>query len=461
MAARVEVSVRLSTRLLAAQSDARLLELVAQGHERGFEVLVRRYRAPLLNYCRRMGLSDSRAEDALQQALLQAWMALEKGTEVRELRPWLYRIVHNAAVNVMRGSRDHLGAVLDPSQLAGAARESEPECRMAVRDTLNDVAALPRLQREAILLSAVEGRPHDEVAGVLGVSQTAVRGLLYRARVALRAAAAALTPAPLLGWASGTASRVAPTTARMAELTGVGAGTEVNGMLLKGATVAASAALAAGAVLAPPHGSRGATHRRATVSGAVASTDTRTVAHVADAVSSGSASHPSARTVSGRSIGPSARHGGGTGAAPRIHAPTASEGVTPRKASSAPAPAASAPNQTSASGQSLPAPTPPAPTAAAASSASVSPKNEGGTGGGSSGGSGGQSPGGPEGEGKHSESPGKDGSDDGSPEGQEAGTVSEENSGGSHSGEREHEREAQAAQERREQEAQALREYGD
>src|SRR6202000_762309 len=85
-------STRISIRLLAAQSDQRLVALARDGHERAFEALVQRYRRPLLRYCRSLRLSDTRAEDVLQQALLRAWLALSGGTEVRDVRPWLYPI---------------------------------------------------------------------------------------------------------------------------------------------------------------------------------------------------------------------------------------------------------------------------------------------------------------------------------------------------------------------------------
>src|SRR6478609_3952357 len=98
------MSPSVSVRLLLSQSDARLLAFARAGHERAFEALVQRYRRPLHNYCRRLLLSDERAEDALQQALLQAWLSLRAGTEVAEARPWLYRIVRNAAVNALRVS---------------------------------------------------------------------------------------------------------------------------------------------------------------------------------------------------------------------------------------------------------------------------------------------------------------------------------------------------------------------
>lgn len=68
------MSPSVSVRLLLTQSDARLVELARAGHERAFEALVERYRRPLLGYCRRLLLPHERAEDALQQGLLQAWL---------------------------------------------------------------------------------------------------------------------------------------------------------------------------------------------------------------------------------------------------------------------------------------------------------------------------------------------------------------------------------------------------
>jgi RNA polymerase sigma factor (sigma-70 family) len=248
-----------STRLLATQSDQRLLELMAKGHERAFEAVVHRYRRPLLAYCRRMGLADSRAEDVLQQSLLKAWLALCGGTEVRELRPWLYRIVHNNAVNLMRSAPEERGLLSDAACAELAAVDSPFEHRLAARDALVDVAALPPMQRDAILLTAVDGRSHQEVASALGVSHGAVRGLLYRARATLRSAAAAVVPQPLIDWASGSASRAGPTAARIAALSASGGG-DAGGALLKGAAVAAGAALAAGAVLVPAHRLAGRPH---------------------------------------------------------------------------------------------------------------------------------------------------------------------------------------------------------
>jgi RNA polymerase sigma factor (sigma-70 family) len=245
------MSPRISIRLLNAQSDHRLLALAREGHERAFEALVHRYRRPLLRYARRMRLSEARAEDVLQQSFMQSWIALSRGVVVHDVRGWLYRIVHNTAVNAMRGpTAAHAELTQAVQDRAGLHAASNVERTVAMRDALGHVAALPDMQRQAIFLTAVDGQSHEEVAGTLGISTGALRGLLYRARHTLRSAAAALTPQPLLELAARGGDAAAPGTERALELAGGAGAAGIAGVLLKGGAAAVTAGvLATGAVL--------------------------------------------------------------------------------------------------------------------------------------------------------------------------------------------------------------------
>ena len=240
------MSPSISTYLLHTQSDERLLASAREGHERAFEALVSRYRKQLLRYCGRLLLPDGSAEDALQQGLLQAWLALRRGAEVRDARAWLYRIVHNAAIDALRSSGyDH--EELSESLWGAGAPHADLERRIAVRQALAGLAALPELQREALLRTAVEGHSHEDVAAALGLSDGAVRGLVYRARVTLRTAATAITPPPLVVWAVNAGRRAAPLTQRVGEVASGGAAAgATGGALFKGG----AAVLTAGAVFA-------------------------------------------------------------------------------------------------------------------------------------------------------------------------------------------------------------------
>jgi RNA polymerase sigma factor (sigma-70 family) len=233
-----------STVLLRTQSDARLVALARGGHDRAFEAIVERYRRPLLRACRRI-LPEARAEDALQQALMAAWTALRRGDEVHDLRPWLYRIVRNTALNQLRVAGYDLDELVE-TLAATDDPEEEVERRALVRQTLTAVAALPERQRDALLRTAIEGRGQDEVARDLGLSDTALRQLVHRARVSVRAAATAVVPMPAAAWLAAVAPRAEPMAARIVELV-AGSGA-AGATLAKAGTVAV---LAGGAVSAP------------------------------------------------------------------------------------------------------------------------------------------------------------------------------------------------------------------
>ncbi|MHB8533543.1 MAG: RNA polymerase sigma factor, partial [Solirubrobacteraceae bacterium] len=102
---------------------------------------------------------------------------------------------------------------------------------------------LPPMQREAVVLAAIQGRSHHEVAGALGISDGAVRALLHRARTTLRRAAAAYAPQTLLdGLARGQGSL--PTAERTGEIAAGGGTLGMAGAAVKAALLAAGAGLA-------------------------------------------------------------------------------------------------------------------------------------------------------------------------------------------------------------------------
>jgi RNA polymerase sigma factor (sigma-70 family) len=232
----------LSATLLRTQSDARLVALVRQGHERAFEAIVERYRRPLHRHIRRV-LPESRAEDALQQTFLKAWSSLQDGAEVHDLRPWLYRIAQNTALDALKRAGYDYDELTESLRSPGGP-EADLERRTVMRETLAGLAALPGNQREALLRTAVGGDSRAQVAHDLGLTDGAVRQLVHRARATLRAAATAVTPAPVAIWAAGAAGAGEPTAAKIAELGAAGGA----GLLLKGG----AALVAAGVLVTGP-----------------------------------------------------------------------------------------------------------------------------------------------------------------------------------------------------------------
>jgi len=209
--------------VLSTQSDDRLVDLVRAGSEPAFETIVERYRRALMRYVSRL-LPPERAEDVVQQSFVNAFEAMHRDGAALELRPWLYRIAHNTALNALRdrGLRHDELDELDES-VDGVERPDQAlERTQGLREVLVAVQALPERQRDAILLRELEGRSYAEIALALGVSDGAVRQLLNRARNSLRSAAAAVTPMPLITRLAASDS-ADPAAARVADLVGVGA----------------------------------------------------------------------------------------------------------------------------------------------------------------------------------------------------------------------------------------------
>jgi RNA polymerase sigma factor (sigma-70 family) len=178
------------------QSDERLGALAMDGHEAAFAAIVDRYRTPLLRYCAGI-VGASRAEDAVQQVLINAHDAFTRTNDVRHLRSWLYRIAHNTSLNVLRAVRDDVP--LDARQAAVAAGPADAyERSERLRATLVAVRDLPERQRAALVLRELEGRSHEEIATALGVTTGSARQHLMRARTAVRGAVTAITPYPLI-----------------------------------------------------------------------------------------------------------------------------------------------------------------------------------------------------------------------------------------------------------------------
>jgi len=182
--------------VLRSQSDERLVDLCRAGHEPAFDAIVVRYRATLLRYASGL-LTEARAEDALQQAFVSAHQAICRDDTQLNLQPWLFRIVHNSALNALRDSGpaheeldDNFDGVERPDQAF--------ERRERLREVIAGIQALPDRQRDAIVLRELEGRSYKEIAAELNASDGAVRQLLNRARNTMRAGVTAVTPAAVL-----------------------------------------------------------------------------------------------------------------------------------------------------------------------------------------------------------------------------------------------------------------------
>lgn len=169
--------------------DALLAERAADGDVRAFEVLVSRHLGLLRAYAWRLTGSQADAADAVQNALITVWQQLPTLRDPSSVRSWMMRIVSRASVDLLRSRRpaDDVDAGPHP-EATGAGPLESAETSAAMRALGAALSALPESQRQCWILKEVGGESYGEIAEHLGITATAVRGKLARARESLMAA---------------------------------------------------------------------------------------------------------------------------------------------------------------------------------------------------------------------------------------------------------------------------------
>jgi RNA polymerase sigma-70 factor (ECF subfamily) len=142
-----------------------------------------RMRPAVVAYVYRLVGSTSDAEDILQTAFLSLWDQLQRGAEIRNARSWIYRVVHNLAIDQVRARdrRETSESMFAADQdAAHASAERSGEAALVLRSELaHAMSVLSPRERECLLLRA-EGLSYQEIADVLQTSAKAVSVHLTR-----------------------------------------------------------------------------------------------------------------------------------------------------------------------------------------------------------------------------------------------------------------------------------------
>lgn len=181
---------------MAIDQDLELMLLVRQGDAESFEVLLRRYRAPLVNFFVRMVHDRALAEDLAQEVFLRVYQARHRYQPEARFTTWLYRIATNLALNAIR---DRKGSVASngfheqdsESEVARVVDEkpvADQQMMQSDREHIirEAVEALPEKQCAAVILHKYQDVNYRQISKVLGVSESAVKSLLFRAYESLR-----------------------------------------------------------------------------------------------------------------------------------------------------------------------------------------------------------------------------------------------------------------------------------
>jgi RNA polymerase sigma-70 factor (ECF subfamily) len=182
----------------AHDEDAALMLRAQQGDLAAFETLVETYRQPIFNFIQRMIRDPDETEDIAQQVFVQAWKAAKRYRAGSRFSTWLYTIARNLCLNeIRRRGRHPVDSLHAPARNNDSTFERDfedlrqpgvtsevlmGELQEKIDHALGD---LPEAQRTAILLFREE-LDYEQIGQILGVSLSATKSLIHRARETLR-----------------------------------------------------------------------------------------------------------------------------------------------------------------------------------------------------------------------------------------------------------------------------------
>src|SRR5438132_5268349 len=184
------------------RSDVQLMLDVKSGDERSFELLLQRYRTPLVNFLYRMVRSREQAEDLAQEVFIRVYRAREEYVPSAKFTTWLFRIATNLALNSLRDHRyQKLEMSIDAPITVDAEDGDEKTIDVAEKHPTIEqhlveearkkmirhaIDKLPEKQRAAVLLHKYQELDYGEISKILQCSESALKSLLFRAYETLR-----------------------------------------------------------------------------------------------------------------------------------------------------------------------------------------------------------------------------------------------------------------------------------
>ena len=174
------------------ENEVELVKAAKRGDRKAFDALVDLHAPRLLAIAIRMAGNKADAQDAVQNALASAWLALPKFDLSRSISPWLTTIVINKCRDLARSRRfSRLFRSSDDFEELNIADEQPDQQRHAQgRQLLEQVqlqiSRLPSRLKEPFVLVVFDGLSQAEAAQILGVTEKTVETRIYRARKRIR-----------------------------------------------------------------------------------------------------------------------------------------------------------------------------------------------------------------------------------------------------------------------------------
>jgi RNA polymerase sigma-70 factor, ECF subfamily len=158
----------------------------ASQHDASIVALWRELAGPLRGYLSKRTATAADADDVLQEVFLRVHRQIDTLRDTSKLQGWVYRIARNAVIDHIRSRKSRPELLSDKEVVTDATEPTGSDVIDLTPSLRRFVAELPKHYRDALVRHEFEGQPIREVAETLGISETAAKSRVRRARLLVR-----------------------------------------------------------------------------------------------------------------------------------------------------------------------------------------------------------------------------------------------------------------------------------
>ncbi len=163
-------------------SDEKIVEIVRTKDKNFYAEIIHRYEKKLLRYALYLFNDEQLAADAVQEALIKAYVNLHSFDVKKKFSSWLYRIVHNQAINLIRKNKQH-SLIEENSELDSGIDLEDDLIKKELKAHLhNCINQMPILYKEPLTLYFLEEKSYEEISDILRLPIGTVGTRIKRAK---------------------------------------------------------------------------------------------------------------------------------------------------------------------------------------------------------------------------------------------------------------------------------------
>ncbi len=167
-------------------SDETIVELVRKSDQELYSVLIKRYQKKLLRYANYLINDEDLAADSVEEAFIKAFINLNSFKTSMKFSSWLYRIVHNQALNLVQKNKRHQSTDQILEFASSLDLEAEMISKEEIKRAKKCLSQIPLIYREPLSLFYLEDKSYEEISDILRLPTSSVGTRIRRAKLILK-----------------------------------------------------------------------------------------------------------------------------------------------------------------------------------------------------------------------------------------------------------------------------------